>query len=170
LIENKEIRDDINDKMRKLDTLFTQNKMRNGILWSFLKDSINGQIEISLGENDKTHYTNRLSDFYIDDRVGFRNRKSVRELIDDIGHDLREIVKYDEANILIGDVVKPIRVTANVALKDIMEKNPNVEFNVVKMERGLDPSYIGYYIVESDKKPFQKNLIYAGSNDIEKTT
>jgi hypothetical protein len=81
-----------------------------------------------------------------------------------------KIVKRQTPKIIIGDIVRPLHDTRNVTLKERLEKNPDLKLQIVSMEKGLNPNYIKYRAVNSDEKPFKKNWIYVGSNDVVKET
>ena len=163
LIRDEDTRNNVIDILLDLQRKFVENRMDNGMIWGFLKDCVNGQILISLGKNDKSHYTNKLNDFYIDDRVGFKGIRDVMRLRGELETELKKIVKYEKPKFVEGDIVKPDKLTSNVALKDF--GNMDKTFKIVEMTRGLDPSYVGYQIVDVTQ-PYKKNWIYAGSDDL----
>lgn len=165
MIENKKVRDDMVNTLMKLRRIFIKNDMDGGMIWGFLEDCVNGQILISL-DKKPDHYVNRLIDFYIDSRVGFRGVTDVRKSMNDLAEDMKPIVKYDKPRFVVGDIVRPNPEAGNVAVRNALEKKPDVKFKIMEMERGLDPHYIGYQIVDVDKKPFKKNWIYAGNNNL----
>ncbi len=165
MIKDKGVRQDLIQTLQKLNRVFIKNDMDGGMLWSFLGDCVNGQIQISL-DKKPDHYVNSLSDFYIDDRVGFNGRKELRELLKELKERMRPIVKYDKARFVVGDVVRPNPESANVSVGNALEKKPDIKFKIMEMERGLDPHYIGYQVVDVDVKPFKKNWIYAGNDSL----
>lgn len=166
LIKDKQIRLNLNYQITDMQDLFIENQMKNGMIYGFFKDCLNGQILISLNKKPD-HYVNTISDFYIDDRVPFRGRKRLRKIIESIKLELMEITKRHKPQILVGDIVRSSsQHPSNVVLRDRLENNPNLMLKIVSIELGLDPNYIGYQAVNSDEKPFKKNWIYVGSNDI----
>lgn len=166
LIKNSLVRQNLNSLIGDMEDIFTENRLKQGMIFSSFKDSVNGQILISL-DKKPDHYVNTLGDFYIDDRVGFKGRKRVRAIIESIREELMKIVKQYTPKIIVGDIVKPSSMyPSNVVLRDRLKLNPNLKLKIVTMEKGLDPHYIGYYAVNSDQKPFKKNWFYVGNNDI----
>lgn len=166
MIEDEDVRNNMISTLTDMRRIFVKNDMDGGMIWRFLEECVNGQILISLGKNDKQHYTNKLHDFYIDDRVGFKGMRELYQLRDDLESELKQIVKYDKPKFVVGDIVKPDASTGNVALQDALKEKPDITFKIMEMTRGLDPHYIGYEIVDVDKKPFKKNWIYAGSDNL----
>ena len=165
LVKDKQTRDNMIYILRELQRLFIKNDMDGGMIWGFLKDTVNGQILISL-DKKPDHYVNSLGDFYIDDRVPFRGKKEVRQLVhQDLRNEMKKIVKYDKPKYVVGDIVTPEKASSNVAVGRAVEEKPDVTFKIMEMERELDPHYIGYQIVDVDEKPFKKNWIYAGSDN-----
>jgi|APSaa5957512535_1039671.scaffolds.fasta_scaffold178591_2 hypothetical protein len=169
LIKDSQVKGNLNYLIQDMEDIFTENRMKHGLIFGFFKDCVNGQILVSLNQKPD-HYVNELSDFYIDDRVGFRGIKRVRAIIKTIESELMKIVKRQTPKIIIGDIVRPLHDTRNVTLKERLEKNPDLKLQIVSMEKGLNPNYIKYRAVNSDEKPFKKNWIYVGSNDVVKET
>lgn len=164
LIRDKEIRNSIEGKIDEINDLFIKNDMKNGMVFGFLQDCINGQILISL-KKDGDHHTNSIHDFYIDTRVGFRGTRRVRDLIEEITEDLMKIVDRDQPKIVVTDIVRRNKYVSNIALQKYSREKT---FRVMEIIYDLKPNYFGYYIVETSLKPFKKNWIYAGSDDLEK--
>jgi len=162
MIKDKQISNNIQYNVNQIYNIFIRNGMNGGMIFDMLLHSVDGQILISLNKKPD-HYVNSLGDFYIDDRVGFRGVKEVMRIVNDIEFELMKIVKRDKIKIKVGDIVKRTKYTCNISL----DKYPlNTKFQVMKMDLTLDPKYIDYEIVETTLKPFKKNWIYGGSNDL----
>ncbi len=167
LIKNKYIRNEINGLFSKMWRLFIRNNAEGGMIFNFFKYCVDGQILISLKKDDKNVHSNTLHDFYIDDRVGFKGIKEVKEIIKDIETVLFQIVKRDKPSIVVDDIVRRQKYTGNITLD---KYDISKSFRVMKIMYDLDPHYFGYEIVDTDLKPFKKNWIYAGNDDLEKIT
>lgn len=166
LIKKREVKRNIEYLLKDMYNQFAYNQMTGGMIINFFEDCLNGSILIALKRNERGKFYNELNQFYIDDRVGFKGVKKVLEIREQISKELLKIVKYDKPLINVGDIVKPKKDTCNVALKEKLIIFPNIKFKVCKIIKGLNPSYFGYYIVTDDLKPYKKNYIYAGSDDL----
>lgn len=76
----KEKRQKLNSLMIEWYELFCVNKMQGGMVIGSLWDCIDGEIVRRWGKMPD-HYVNTFSDFYVDDRVGFKGRKELNRLM-----------------------------------------------------------------------------------------
>jgi len=166
LIKNSQVKQNLKSLILNMENLFIKNGTPHGLIFSFFKECVNGQILISLDKKPKCH-TNGINDFYIDDRVGFKNMKKVLKIKNEIAFEIFKIVKQCKPKIIIGDIVKPSsKYPSNVVLRDRLKINPDLTLKIVAIQKDLNPHYTGYYAVNIEQKPFKKNWIYVGSDDI----
>ncbi|MDD5453946.1 MAG: hypothetical protein PHW62_00400 [Candidatus Ratteibacteria bacterium] len=133
----------------------------------FFMDCVNGQIIISLmPRKSKERYYNKISDFYIDSRVGFSGIRAMEIKKGDLETYFRSITKYRPRRFNIGDMVRIKNPPShNAWLRD----NPATWGKTAKvkkiMERSLsDLDYEGLEIQFGGKGSW----VYVGSSDVTK--
>ncbi len=167
LIRDKYAKRRIQNGVERVNNLLAENDLAGSMINSFFKDTVNGQILISLNKKPD-HYVNRLSDFYVDDRVSFRNRKELMLALQDIEEGISKVVKHDKPAFNVGETVESSGFSnawVRTLLKNSGEKKQKLKI-VSIAERNLDPKQVGYNVVEADKKPFKKNQFYVSQHDI----
>ncbi len=137
------------------------------MLRGFFMDCVNGQIIRSLmPRKSKERYYNKISDFYIDSRVGFHGIRDMYEQKGDIETYFRGITKYRPRRFNVGDMVRVKNPPPHNAW---LISNPATWGKTAKVkkttERSLsDLDYEGMEIQFGGKGGW----IYVGSNDVTK--
>lgn len=134
---------------------------------SFFMDCVNGQIIVSLmPKKSKERYYNKITDFYIDSRAGFRGIRemySQREQLEDF---FRQITKYRPRRFGVGDMVRIKKPPTNNAW---LRSHPETWGKTAKVKKTTERSltnldYEGLYIQFGGKGGW----VYVGSGDVTK--
>jgi hypothetical protein len=114
----------------------------------------------------KERYHNKLSDFYIDSRVGFRGRREMQAKMLELNEYFRSVTKYRPRRFNVGDVVRVKNPPWNNAW---LKSNPQLWGKTAKVKKTTDRSlsdldYEGVYIQFGGKGSW----VYTGSDDVTK--
>lgn len=138
-----------------------------GMIREFFADCVNGQVVRSLmPRKSKEKYYNKIDDFYIDSRVGFRGIREMELRLARLKSYFMGITKFRPRKFNLGDTIRIRKPATNNAW---LRSNPQLWGKTAKVkkiaERSLsDPDYEGMYIQVGGKG----NWIYVGSGDITK--
>lgn len=160
-------RNELRNLVEDMDDILTRGGIGKGMIHDFFYDCVNGQIVCSLmPRKSKEKYHNKLSDFYIDSRVGFRGIRDVVKKLRELKDYFRRITKYRPRRFAVGDTV---RIKKHPQGNAVLRSNPQFWGKTAKVkkltERSLsDLDYEGLYIQIGGKG----NWIYVGSQEVTK--
>lgn len=160
-------RDELRRLVEDMDYILIKGGVGRGMIHSFFYDCVNGQIVRSLmPRKSKERYHNKINDFYIDARVGFRGIREMYAKLGELEDYFRGITKYRPRRFNIGDTVRINKTNLSNA---VLESHPEWWGKTAKVKKLTERSlsnldYEGLYIQVGGKGGW----IYVGSDNVTK--
>lgn len=157
-------------ELKSLVTQMDETLIRGGVgsmIRGFFMDCVNGQIIVSMmPRKSKKQYHNKITDFYIDSRVGFRGLNEVKKLLGMLESFFRSITKFRPRRFNVGDTV---RIKDPPSHNAWLRSNPQLWGKTAKIKKVREreishPDYEGMEIQFGGKGGWG----YVGSDDITK--